>query len=65
VREAIQVAAKIVEHSAKPDFYESVIKPDYKALESAVFGTVLNGVQNETNAVVEDDTMEDAPPTDP
>lgn len=65
MQEAIQTAAKLVDHSTTPDFYDSVIESDYKALESAVFGMVLNGVENGTEAVTEDDRMEDAPPTDP
>lgn len=65
MQEAIKAAAKLVEHSATPDFYESIVEADYKALESAVFGAVLNGIGNSHETAAEDDTMEDALPAAP
>ncbi|KAK0711543.1 THO complex subunit 1 transcription elongation factor-domain-containing protein [Lasiosphaeris hirsuta] len=62
VQQALKTAVDSAEHAATPDFYDVVVESDFKALETAMFGSAADDIEvKSTEAAGGDDVaMEDA-----
>ncbi|KAK3357186.1 THO complex subunit 1 transcription elongation factor-domain-containing protein [Lasiosphaeria hispida] len=64
LQKALKAAVDLAEHAATPNFYDTVVDSDFKALEAAIFGSAADDIEVKSTETVEGDdvAMEDAAP---